>query len=576
MSNYKFISEMAGAESESRREATKRYIAKWDRTGLLKKLSAHKKAVMANLLETEARELKALNEASTVSDIAGFNKIAFPLVRRVFAQLIANEIVSVQPMSLPSGLLFYLDFLFERTKSGFSAGGSMYGDRDSVYNVGLQGIGAQSGSGAFYQLQSGYSTRAYKLVEESVSGTVGAQALSAISPAYGTVYPVTFVMASSAVADVMQLQNIRVAPLSAMTLASGTFRSLTPIETLSVDPWTAGIDFSLTQFNANGSLTLYATTAVAAQLAQGSAGLHTASGCDPVVYGPVRTDVQDNRQQTNLGDFESVTAIPEIDITVSSVPVMAQTRKLKTKWTPEVAQDLNAYHALDAEVELTTIMSEAIALEIDREILGELLHGATVRAAWSRKIGRYVSLSADGIHVTTNSFAGASQASYQAFYGTQQDWYQTLGETIVTVSNEIHKRSLRHGANFVVCSPEISSIIESINTFKPSILSDASEVEYSFGMERTGTLSNRWTIYKDPYFPEANALMGYKGGSFLETGFVYAPYVPLLVTPTIFAPEDFTPRRGVMTRYAKQMVRPEMYGVVIVYDLDWIGAPASV
>jgi hypothetical protein len=416
-----------------------------------------------------------------------------------------------------------------------------------------------------------------------ISGVVGGIALSAVSPFAGTVYPVTFSNNGgiTAATDFAQLQNLRLYPLSALTLGSGTFRSLTPVETASKDPWYGLYDPTMTKIT-NNNITFYCTTALVTGICfneasqagnqYDKAGL---SGWDPVLVGPARTDVQDNRQTTSLGDFEAVTGIPQLNITVSSVPVMAQTRKLKTTWTPEMAQDLNAYHALDAEVELTTILSEAIALEIDREILGELLHGAQVRSAWSRKIGRYLSLSADGVTVITNTFATASNATYQSFFGTQQEWYQTLGEVVTVVSNEIHKRSLRHGANFIVTSPEISSIIESINGFKPSILMDASEVQYSFGMEKTGTLTSRYTVYKDPYFPEQYMLLGYKGGSFLETGFVYAPYVPLLVTPTIFAPEDFTPRRAVMTRYAKQMVRPEMYGTVWVADLDWIGSPAS-
>jgi Major capsid protein Gp23 len=588
--NYSFINEMAGAEYETRSQITKRLVTKWGKTGLLKKLKESKAGIMANLLETEAKSLKQLNEASTVADIAGFNKIAFPLVRRVFAQLIANEIVAVQPMSLPSGLLFYLDFQFDRTKSGFAQYGSIYGDKQTpIDNPTLQGLGAMKATGGFYELNSGYSTRSFALTGQTsgLSGTVGSVALSAVSPFVGTVYPVTFNNnGGSATWDLAQLQNIRLFPSSALTLGSGTFRSLTPVETASKDPWYGLYDPTMTKWSA-GSITFYATTGLVAGIAFAMANAGNAydaaglSGWAPVIVGPAKTDVQDNRQQTSVGDFEAVTGIPQLNITVSSVPVMAQTRKLKTTWTPEMAQDLNAYHALDAEVELTTILSEAIALEIDREILGELIHGASVRAAWSRKIGRYVTLSADGVIVQTNTFAGttnnaASNATYQAFFGTQQDWYQTLGETITTVSNEIHKRSLRHGANFIVTSPEISSVIESINGFKPSILMDASEVEYSFGMEKAGTLTSRYTVYKDPYFPENVVLLGYKGGSFLETGYVYAPYVPLLVTPTIFAPEDFTPRRAVMTRYAKQMVRPEMYGTIVVTDLDWIGSPASV
>lgn len=560
--NRQFIDSMvSNTQRPTKLQETKKIIEKWNKTGLLKKLDKRRAGIMAQLLETEALGLRELNESSSVSDIAGFNKIAFPLVRRVFAQLIANEIVSVQPMSLPSGLLFYLDFTFDRNKGGFTTGGSVYGSRTAVTNPSLEGIGAQNAAGGFYELNSGYTQRSFLLGTASATYSTVTTTSAKVA---GTLSGFDFALSNSAVTDLAQLQNIRVALSGQMNFREGTFRGLSAIESLSAETLYSTIDPTLTQLNADGSVRIFSTTNFVAASSSAVGVMRY------VPYGPVKTDLQDNPKSTVLGDFEAVTGIPEVNISISSVPVMAETRKLKTKWTPELAQDLNAYHALDAEIELTTILSELIALEIDREILGELLHGAVVRAAWSRKIGRYLSLSADNVTVSVNTFANASQTN-QAFYGTQQEWYQTLGEVVNVVSNEIHKRSLRHGANFIVTSPEISAILESINTFKPSILSDANETEYSLGMEKTGTLNNRYTIYKDPYFPSDMMLLGYKGGSFLETGFVYAPYIPLLVTPTIFAPEDFTPRRGVMTRYAKQMVRPEFYGTVKVFDIDWIG-----
>ena len=251
---------------------------------------------------------------------------------------------------------------------------------------------------------------------------------------------------------------------------------------------------------------------------------------------------------------------------------MAVTRKLKATWTPELAQDINAYHAIDAEVELTTILSDIIATEVDREILGSLLSGAAVKAAWSRSPGRYVTASGDVISTVAPLLGGSTN---QGFTGTNQDWYQTLAETIITVSNEIHKRNLRSGANWLVTSPDVATVIEAIAYFKPNATFDPTEVQYSLGVEKIGTLTNRFTVYKDPYFPADKILVGYKGPGFLDAGFVYAPYVPLVFTPTIFEPNDFTPRKGAMTRYASQMVRPEYYGRIQVVDLNVIGAPAS-
>jgi hypothetical protein len=251
--------------------------------------------------------------------------------------------------------------------------------------------------------------------------------------------------------------------------------------------------------------------------------------------------------------------IPEIDLRIQSVAVTAETRKLRAKWTPELAQDLAAYQNLDAEVELTQVLSEAIALEIDREILADLLVQATGGTFyWSRKPGNFL------IKDTGLTASGAS------FTGTVREWYETLIETIIDLANNIHRKTLRGAANFMVTSPDVATILEASVLYKPILSLDPRETMFSVGTEKVGSLANRFTIYKDPYFPRNKILLGYKGSSFLETGYVYAPYVPLIVTPTIYAPEDFTPRKGVMTRYAKKMVRSDFYGVVIVQDLNVI------
>ena len=233
------------------------------------------------------------------------------------------------------------------------------------------------------------------------------------------------------------------------------------------------------------------------------------------------------------------------------------TKKLKAKWTPELGQDLNAYHNLDAEVELTGILSEQIALEIDREILNDLVQGATAGTRyWSRAPGLFVD--------SAGSELGASSAAPD-FTGTVSEWYETLVETINDVSAQIHRKTLRGGANFIVVGPEVANILEFTNGFRADVTGDADRG--SVGAVKSGALSKKWDVYVDPYFPRNVVLVGRKGGSFLESGFVYAPYVPLQVTPTIFGTEDFVPRKGVMTRYAKKMVRPDMYGLVVVRGL---------
>jgi len=216
---------------------------------------------------------------------------------------------------------------------------------------------------------------------------------------------------------------------------------------------------------------------------------------------------------------------------------------------------------------LITVLSDIISTEVDREILGALLSGAAVSAGWSRMPGRYVD--AAGSDVT---IGGTPISTNEGFTGTNIDWYQTLMETVNAVSNEIHRRNLRSGANWMVTSPDVATILESMAYFKPNASFDPTEIQFSMGIEKVGSLSNRYTVYKDPYFPAGRILLGYKGAGFLDAGFVYAPYVPLVFTPTIFEPNDFTPRKGAMTRYASQMVRPEYYAVINVYDLGIVGA----
>jgi len=250
--------------------------------------------------------------------------------------------------------------------------------------------------------------------------------------------------------------------------------------------------------------------------------------------------------------------IPEIDIKVDSTAITAQTKKLKAKWTPELGQDLNAYHNLDAEVELTSILSEQIALEIDREILADLVNGATAATYyWSRSPGLFVSRS-------TGAEIGASSAAPD-FTGTVSEWYETLIETINDVSAQIHRKTLRGGATHVVCGPEVANILEFTAGFRANVTADADRGD--IGAVKSGSLNRKFDVIVDPYFPRNVLLIGRIGSSFLESGYVYAPYVPLQVTPTIFGVEDFVPRKGVMTRYAKKMVRPDMYGLVIVRGL---------
>lgn len=525
---------------------SRRITEKWDKTGLLTGLGDrpghYAKSNMARLLENQAAEL--LKEASDTGDIKGFQNIAFPIVRRVFGGLIANELVSVQPMSLPSGLLFYLDYTYGTAKAGGSqldwlAGGSVYGATGSV--PGQQNLG----TGGHYYLQSSYSNREVQ----------GAMQVQATGSATWAMVNYDFEL-SGAVASTLWYADVALTSAAGVVLADIDETNYKNVSLSGSDARWAdvkGLFRRHTTFNSTtGVVRVFLSSSTALSHLVGVTGSFVKkSGLSVDSTGVVHSPVFES-------DF-SADIIPEIDIKVSSVAVTANTRKLKAKWTPELAQDLNAYHNLDAEVELTSILSEQIALDIDREILSQLLvDGTGATMYWSRKPGNFVN------KLLGTDVTGAS------FTGTVREWYETLFETINDVANTIHRKTLRGAANFLVVSPDIATILESTVLYKPMLSLEPDETQFSVGIEKVGSLNSRYVVYKDPYFPRNMILVGYKGGSFLETGFVYAPYVPLIVTPTIFAPEDFTPRKGVMTRYAKRMVRSDFYGKVVVLSMDVI------
>lgn len=529
-----------------RRDLNKEAIAlekKWDSIGLLKGLNeGRSKQNMARLLENQANFL--LNESSELADIKGFQNIAFPIVRRVFGGLIANELVSIQPMSIPSGLLFYLDFTFGTGKAGgqkvdWTSGNSVYGDQTSD---GTQNLG----TGGAYYTNSSYSNR-------ELTTPVGAAIQNSGTAAWSDV-DFDFELSASVAAGNIKFVDVQFTG-SGVSVNS---LDLTNYKQFSISgsgtSWNTVVAVyrrANTLLDTNGKVRIFYSGSAQLAAADGLTGSYVAkSGLTVDSTGVSYAPVFESDFKTDM--------IPEIDIKISSVSVTAETRKLKAKWTPELAQDLSAYHNLDAEVEITEILSQQIALDIDREILSQLLSdGSGATMYWSRRPGNFV-----------NKLTGVDVAG--SFTGTVREWYETLVETCIDVGNVIHRKTLRGAANFMVVSPDIATIFEASTLYKPVLDMDMKMTQFSLGIEKVGSLSNRFTVYKDPYFPRNKILIGYKGNSFLETGYVYAPYVPLIVTPTIFNPTDFTPTKGVMTRYAKKMIRSDFYGKVIVKNMDVI------
>lgn len=532
--------------------------SKWEKTGLLEGLSDDRaRASMSRLLENQAKEL--LREATTMAggDVEGFAAVAFPIVRRVFGGLLANDLVSVQAMSLPSGLIFFLDFTHADTRHGLTAGNSLYGG-GVVANQLTGGVtDITEAGGGFYNLVNAYASPT-----GSASATLAAVSaltptlVSALTEAQKKLIRFDPDLLAETGAQIVQFTfaaptglNLKMLGAIDLTLAGDdkVVRRLTSI---------SGTTITVTIKAADGSLTVAANDAKVVKFPL--ADTFAAGGGLGSVVGSAPWGLEGASNSAGTFDGSSRDVIPEIDIKVNSIAVTAVTKKLKAKWSPELGQDLNAYHNLDAEVELTSILSEQIALEIDREIVNDLIQGATAGTYyWSRSPGLFLDR-VSGLEI------GATSASPD-FTGTVSAWYETLIETMNDVSAQIHRKTLRGGANFVVTSPEVANILEFTAGFRANVTHE--DDKGTIGAVNVGSMSKKWDIYVDPYFPRNLILIGRKGGSFLESGYVYAPYVPLQVTPTIFGTEDFVPRKGVMTRYAKKMVRPDMYGLVVVRGL---------
>ena len=555
-------------------------LSKWEKTGLLEGLGNDRtRNSMARLLENQAKELLRETSAMASGDVEGFAAVAFPIVRRVFGGLIANDLVSVQPMSLPSGLIFFLDFTVSDdtgSKLGMLSGDSLYGGgkvgAELTGGVSLDGLNAEN---SFYALNQGYSsptgsvTATVTIVASGTYGGAGDEAgllskLVRYDPEFvsGTT---TVAVAKVTAADLTQLNldNLISISSSAAVANGQQIRRLTQFSgaVAQTADLTDKDEIVLVMASTAGGASAVALSESLCNSPAGNTPLTFAIDDDFIAGGALGSVLGDDlfglEQASNVVGANAG-VIPEIDIKVDSVSITAITKKLKAKWTPELGQDLNAYHNLDAEVELTSILSEQIALEIDREILEDLVKGATAgKYYWSRHAGKFVNR-LTGVEI------GATTATPD-FTGTVSEWYETLVETINDVSAQIHRKTLRGAANFIVVGPEVANVLEFTAGFRASVTADAERG--TVGAVRVGALSKKWDVYVDPYFPRNVVLVGRKGGSFLESGYVYAPYVPLQVTPTIFGTEDFVPRKGVMTRYGKKMVRPDMYGLVIVVDL---------
>lgn len=534
MANFNLSKLMEGKNPQAvMLEETRGLKAKWGKTGLLEGLDTRQQGQISVLLENQAKQL--LDEATATGTSAGseeWSGVALPLVRRIFGEIAAKEFVSVQPMNLPSGLIFYLDFKYGTNQPGNPSfeNTSLFGGNSTKLGSTDEAVKGLYGEGRF----------AYTINDQSATFASG-----------------------SVTAAVASWQEVGFDASLSASIASGAIAKLSVLKSGFTRPDVEAVrSFYISSSDFTGADLFYpahtTTTATHIVFFANTGGIVGLDGTATVQYS--QQPIAENR-----GDFEDKTptepatdiGIPEIDLELKSEAIVAKTRKLKAVWTPELAQDLNAYHSIDAEAELTSMLSEYISLEIDLEILDMLKSNALTTDYWSATVG-------EEYDPVSGLWAGGNSSfAYQ-----KNTWYQTLGIKLNKVSNKIHQLTLRGGANFVVASPDVCTILESIPGF--NVNADKDAMQFAAGVTAIGAMSNRYQVYKNPYMTSNEILLGFKGSNFLESGAVYAPYVPLIMTPLVYDPTNFTPRRGVMTRYAKKMVRPEFYGKIYVKDLHKI------
>jgi hypothetical protein len=553
MSTIQSLLESANPWKSLQSDAAK-LSSKWSKTGLLEGLADVESNNMSILLENQAKQLVMEQSDTGAGSTAGnftvgqsenWAGIALPLVRKIFAQIAAKEFVSVQPMNMPSGLVFFLDFQYGTNKDPFAVGSSLYGDRNATGQFPFATpapVGGLYGTGRFT-----FSTNQFSASSTITTASVASASLADVnfssaysaSAAAGTIKKITLATASAA------LPNFDMDAVRGFIITSG---SIVTADNLN----------EFFSFNYTANTITFFVSASASEILD--------SGTYVIEYNKMTAD-------NNRGDFEdsssyaipnaastSTIVIPEINIKMQSQAITAKTKKLKAVWTPEFAQDLSAYQNIDAEAEVTNIMSEYISMEIDLEILDMLIEDAAAGTEyWSAENNQV-------INATNTAFVNATSG----FYNTQGQWFQTLGTKVQKLSNKIHQLTLRGGANFIVTSPTVATILEAIPGFAANNNGDAAQMEYAFGVQKAGSLNGRYTIYKNPYMTQNVMLMGYRGSQFLEAGAVFAPYIPLIMTPLVYDPDTFTPRKGLLTRYAKKMLRPEFYGKIYVAGLQTI------
>ena len=590
-SNFLTSGEVGNIGLNHMKQVRENTINKWDSLGFLDGLQGHVKENIAQLYENEASHL--LNESTDASSSGSFETVVFPIVRRVFSKLLANDIVSVQAMNMPIGKLF---FFVPQTSARYDAAGDAYGDPhkngpqySAHTSMGADGLPIVRGVDPSYAPTSYLAKNLYDIyyndgLFDASKGTIsiiaGTGNLVTLSADGTFAAAADFSALPTSTDGSLRTAIFQVSGFSAINKGRLSGPDGNPMDTESFLASLKVVTNGVALTDADGKVIVADATIVPFRLVTQKYGrgiVDYSDICDAagVIYleldmthpvdaagtttydGYVGVDMGGAQSAFTSADFsvswaeyatlELETEMGEVSFKLDEVVVSVEERKLRATWSPELAQDVSAFHNIDAEAELTAMLSEQVAAEIDREILRDIRSAAAWQLRWDWNGWRKASLAANAY--------------------TQKDWNQTLITKVNQISAQIHKSTLRGGANFIVVSSEISAVFDDLEYFH---VSDASpeQDQYNMGIEKIGSLSGRYQVYRDPYAPSWSLIMGHKGKSLLDTGYIYAPYVPMQLTPTMYNPFNFAPVKGIMTRYAKKVVNNRFYGAVRVDGLQ--------
>ncbi|MFW6219642.1 MAG: hypothetical protein ACOC33_02235 [bacterium] len=522
---------------------------KWETLGLLEGLDGVVKENCALLFENQLSNM--INESTDASSAGQFETVAFPVIRRVFSKLLANDIVSVQALSLPIGKLYYFNPKISQRvdTTGHTSPDGAYSnaatsqnptqfEEKSLYDSYYATSYSDEGNSLFDRNKGAFTVETGEVV--ITAGTVGtSQKLEGVISGFSTTNQGELVGPAGIPMDSESfLASLTISASEALSASTSfpeeSIASGTPLQFhVKVQKYGNQI------VNSNGELEVVIDVSYP--------GEDSTSNYQPLTG--ETTGITFNYEYRTYRDLEEDSEMAEVTFTLDEVTVTVETRKMRAQWTPELAQDVSAFHNIDAEAELTALLSEQMAAEIDREILRDLRRGA----AWSRRWDY------NGLRKQSN-----------VYYGTQKDYNQTLITEVNRISAQIHKSTLRGGATWIVISPEISAVFDDLEYFHASNAAPEQD-QYNMGIERVGTLQSRYQVYRDPYAPANTCLVGHRGSSILESGYIYAPYIPMQLTPILYNPFDFKPIRGIMTRYAKKLVLNRYFGKVLVDGLVSFG-----